>query len=49
MLHQDPIRIEGPLGRIYAFTRRYQGDNPFEGPRLAFIHDRAYARDTCLT
>lgn len=48
MLYQDPIRIVGPLGRIYSFTRRYHGDDCFEGPRLAFHHDRAYARDHLL-
>lgn len=48
MLYQDPIRIVGPLGRIYSFTRRYHGDDFFEGPRLAFHHDRAYARDHLL-
>ncbi|WP_372958840.1 hypothetical protein, partial [Marinobacter sp.] len=48
MLYQDPIRIVGPLGRIYSFTRRYHGDDCFEGPRLAFHHDRAYAREHLL-
>src|SRR5690554_6342857 len=48
MLSKDPIRIAGPLGRIYSFTRHYQGDDFFEGPRLAFHHDRAYARDHLL-
>ncbi len=48
MLSKDPIRIAGPLGRIYSFTRHYQGDNFYEGPRLAFYHDRAYARDHLL-
>ena len=48
MLNKDPIRIAGPLGRIYSFTRHYQGDDFFEGPRLAFHHDRAYARDHLL-
>ena len=48
MFRKDPILIKGPLGRIYAFTLRYQGNNLFDGPRLAFPHDRAYARDYLL-
>lgn len=43
MFLKDPIEIGAPLGRIYRFTRYYQGNNPFGDNRLAFPHDRAYA------
>lgn len=48
MFHRDPILIRAPLGRIYSFTRYYRGDNFFDGPRLAFPHDRGYARERLL-
>lgn len=48
MFHRDPILIRAPLGRIYSFTRYYRGDDFFDGPRLAFPHDRGYARERLL-
>ncbi|MFC4258571.1 CdiA family toxin C-terminal domain-containing protein [Marinobacter lacisalsi] len=48
MFHRDPILIKAPLGRIYAFTRYYRGNNIFDGPHLAFPHDRGYAREHLL-
>ena len=44
MLRKDPIKIGAPLGRAFVFTRRYAGHDFFNGPRLAFYHDRVYAR-----
>ncbi|MFL1406235.1 hypothetical protein ACJO2E_12910 [Marinobacter sp. M1N3S26] len=48
MFHRDPILIKAPLGRIYAFTRYYRGNNIFDGPHLAFPHDRGFARERLL-
>ncbi|WP_328185049.1 hypothetical protein [Marinobacter sp. OP 3.4] len=48
MFHRDPILVKAPMGRIYAFTRYYRGNNIFDGPHLAFPHDRGFARERLL-
>lgn len=45
MFLKDPVEIGAPLNRIYVFTRRYRGNDPFGGNRLAFYHDRTFATD----
>lgn len=36
MFHRDPILVKAPMGRIYAFTRYYRGNNIFDGPTWPF-------------